>query len=401
MPNLSNSIMTRLNFFLKEELSIAVNLNDVKTPGIFKQRANGHITLVNNYPRATDYGVLYVDRLNVQNALYTRQIWTTLNGRTWTRFHTASSNTWSSWFGDTAGQVLLVDIRNTGLNTHAFFSLANYPQNYPDGWVTIRGWAGGGSGGAANLGPIGSGDTAIAVGGGGGGYFEMSIPLAFFAINATISRKAGSGGAAVTRGTQGETVGNYGRSSQVYFTGPDGGLIILTAVGGQGGNATNTNGITTMSGGKGGGSIILPAGNWTENSNYDTNIDHAQFTGDFHRLFGGTQGFGFIGGVGQNIVPGVNGGGGGGSAIRVSDAFATGIAAKSLNGGAGGAGATSLAGAIGGTGQARGGGGGGAISSGGTAVSGAGGNGEVQIIIHKGGYISPINFHSFTPLWTP
>jgi hypothetical protein len=225
--------------------------------------------------------------------------------------------------------------------------------------VILRGWAGGGSGAATLDGGAGS---RSAGGGGGGAYFEQTCPFAD--LPSSLSYAVGAGGAAVTRSTAGNTNGNPGGNTTL-----SGGAIALVANGGLGGQSDS-------------GTSVAASGSvgYTVNGLTDGFVSYA-----------GRSGGGVTSSTPAAGDAAVNGGAGGGAAFAGSGSPVSASGGTSLNGGAGGAGdsrdgdlgvnAVAAAGAI------RGGGGGGASlkdSAGRTSTSGAGGRGEIQIIVVRG-----------------
>jgi hypothetical protein len=210
---------------------------------------------------------------------------------------------------------------------------------------------GGGSGGSARSAGIG---TICAAGGGGGGISVFSIP--YGDIDASVSVTIGSGGASVTRTTNGQSNGNNGGNTS-FGQG-------FRAYGGSGGDATATN---TASGGQGGFAIAF-GGNFTS-SGFITRYEAGK--GRDARPDSSTSA----------IFPGLNGGGGAatleGATVRTQNYTAgTGrIFGDGGNGNGTGNGAN---------GSIPGGGGGGGVRNSANSVSGAGARGEARIYVIRG-----------------
>jgi len=252
-------------------------------------------------------------------------------------------------------------------------------------WAQIELWGGGGGGGGAASGGAGGG-------GGGGGYFSVTVPFSY--LNTTETYTVGGGGANVSTNTNGGAGGN----TTFTVTNWPGGARTLTAYGGGGGGgAASTGG---YAGGGGGGS--LGAGGSAAVSTIGQGgqpISGTQASGDGNEGYGGGAGSGT-----QATVGGFSyyGGGGGGAGENGTGTGVTGLGGNSIYGGGGGGGGndtgtvrcpggTSLYGGKGGdggygnnttpaqNGTVPGGGGGG--SDLGTAGSGNGASGRVQITI--------------------
>jgi len=252
-------------------------------------------------------------------------------------------------------------------------------------WAQIELWGGGGGGGGSASGGAGGG-------GGGGGYFSVTVPFSY--LNTTETYTVGGGGANVSTNTNGSAGGN----TTFTVTNWPGGARTLTAYGGGGGGgASSTAG---YAGGGGGGSLGVggsAAGSTIGQGGQPT--AGTQVGGDGNEGYGGAAGGA---GSGGNAGGSYYGGGGGGGGENGTGTGVTGIGGNSIYGGGGGGGGndsgtvrcpggTSVYGGKGGdggygnnttpaqNGTVPGGGGGG--SDLGTAGSGNGAGGRVQITI--------------------
>lgn len=208
--------------------------------------------------------------------------------------------------------------------------------------VYVEVWGGGGSGSIRRGGNSNNG------GGGGGGFVSRLYRASD--LGATVSVTIGSGGAAVSRTTNGSTSGNAGGNSSFGS---------LTARGGKAGGA----GI----GGAGGQNEA--GGLWTR----DTQLDSSVIVISFGAIGSVSGGGGSAPADTELVRNGANcswGGGGGGA--RGTANGAGGISAYGGNGGTAGS-PTGVAG------TAPAGGGGGAAGTTGTITSGAGARGEVRV----------------------
>lgn len=243
------------------------------------------------------------------------------------------------------------------------------PDFHPDSLVRVRVWGAGGSGARSA--------TATNGGGGGGAFVERSFKLS--ELGSTEIVLVGVGGGAKASNANGDAGGDSTFGS---------GGTLVTAYGGAGGRSTD--------GGGGGGPLGAPTNSTPGEPRviYDYTIDWNQpnSTRSLHgqggvalasgaNSQGGTQvgkpGIFHGGGGGRANSSGGNsvwgGAGGGGNTTTASASGGT-----SINGGAGGASAINGADATAGSQPGGGGGGSEGVASG---VSGAGGDGRVEVVV--------------------
>jgi hypothetical protein len=206
-----------------------------------------------------------------------------------------SSDTLEAWNGSA-----FVNVASVGTSAFRFvttvyftssgtFSKADYP------WlraIRVKCQGGGASGSVRSF------NDNSGSGGPGGGYAESFITN-ISSLDASVTVTRGAGGAAITRSSIGETVGNAGTNSSF------GALVV-----GNGGPAGTT--LTSPTGGSGTGDLVLPGGGAGPGASGNAPAGHG---GGSHLGNGGTGGY--LANSNQNGTAGsLYGGGGGGARVN-------------------------------------------------------------------------------------